>query len=155
MEAPPRISQLRAATVSRLRSSYILRGLAQCVEELVCNSLDAGASSVNVSVDVVGLTISVEDDGSGISPVDMKAIGQRYSTSKLFSLQELESGPTTLGFRGEALASLAGAFSSGIIVQLFAHCLCSLNLGCSALIQTCLSSRSHRDPQASSTRTTR
>lgn len=113
MEGPPPsatrgITRLASSTVSKIRSAYIVRGLAQCVEELCCNALDAGAASISIFVDVAGFSVAVEDDGVGISPADMKLLGQRYSTSKLSSVQELEAGPKTLGFRGEALASLAG-----------------------------------------------
>lgn len=117
MEGPPNpagIARLEPTTVSRLRSSSIVRGLAQCVEELVCNSLDAGASSVSVSIDIAqgSISASVEDDGCGVRPADMRILGQRHATSKLSSLQELEAGPVTLGFKGEALASLAGGLDA-------------------------------------------
>lgn len=102
-----RITHLPESLIGHLRSSSILSDLAQAVEELICNSLDAGARKVCASVDLDSFYIKVEDDGVGISRDDLTLIGERHATSKLHDLVDLESGIATLGFRGEALSSLS------------------------------------------------
>ncbi|CAI5496672.1 unnamed protein product, partial [Closterium sp. Naga37s-1] len=63
---------------------------------------------VSVTVDSSAATIRVDDDGCGISRDDLVLLGELQATSKLQSITELEAGPTTLGFRGEALFSIMG-----------------------------------------------
>ncbi len=103
------LARLPENCVSRLRSNTIVGSLAQAAEELVCNCLDAGASQIHVTLDVLGCALCVEDDGRGVCTSDLGALATRHATSKLTSLAQLEAGVDTLGFRGEALASLAGA----------------------------------------------
>ena len=107
MSGAPRLVVLPPSTVSRLRSDTIVPSLAQAAEELVANALDAGATAIAVSLHVQRLALSVADNGSGLRQYDLQLACQRHCTSKLSSLTELEDGPATLGFRGEALASLA------------------------------------------------
>ncbi|KAJ3528608.1 hypothetical protein NM688_g7975 [Phlebia brevispora] len=102
------LHHLPLSTQSRLRSSQILTSLPQVVSELVQNSLDAGASRVEVGVDCEEWLCWVQDDGRGMSKsdlTDLVSVG-RYSTSKAYSPASLEE-VTTFGFRGEALASIA------------------------------------------------
>ncbi|KAL2634380.1 hypothetical protein R1flu_005859 [Riccia fluitans] len=101
------INQLSNAVVSRLRSGTIISDIAQIAEELVCNSIDAGATQIQTEVDVEACSLKVEDDGCGISRNDLTLVGERHATSKLHDLEELEGGVKTLGFRGEALSSLS------------------------------------------------
>lgn len=73
------------------------------------NSLDASATDIRVEV-TLGcgqLAVNVRDDGTGIPGSDFASVGERYHTSKLCTASELERGVASLGFRGEALASVA------------------------------------------------
>lgn len=105
--APPPLARLPDATASRLRTTFIVGSLAQAVEELVHNAVDAGSRSVAVVIDAAAGAASCADDGCGVPLPQLRLLGQRHHTSKLRSLGELEAGVPTLGFRGEALASLA------------------------------------------------
>jgi DNA mismatch repair protein MutL len=107
---PPRaLARLPATTASRLRTAFIIGSLAQAVEELVHNALDAGASAVAVTLDADACAARCVDDGRGVRAADLPLLARRHHTSKLTSLAQLQQGVPTLGFRGEALASIAGA----------------------------------------------
>lgn len=105
------IRALPAPTVRALSSSLTLTDPVAAVKELVDNALDAGATSVDV--DVAANTIdyvSVRDNGRSVPPTgdDRALLGRRHCTSKLGDGDESRDvGGRTLGFRGEALASLA------------------------------------------------
>ncbi|KAK6182873.1 hypothetical protein SNE40_010459 [Patella caerulea] len=90
---------------SRLRSDIAITSVAQCVEELVLNSLDAGAVCIAIRVDMTCYTVQIVDNGVGISKDDLKLVGRRYSTSKCHKLEDLDN-LEYFGYRGEALASL-------------------------------------------------
>ncbi|XP_055004132.1 DNA mismatch repair protein Mlh3 isoform X2 [Boleophthalmus pectinirostris] len=89
----------------KLRSGIALPSLQQCVEELLVNSIDAGANCVGVRVDMDAFKIQVIDNGRGMSREDIGCVGNRYFTSKCYSLDDLED-LRCYGFRGEALASI-------------------------------------------------
>ena len=89
----------------RLRSEVTITSVSQCVEELVCNSIDAKSTCVSVTFDPIALKILVEDNGKGMRGVDMSQLGRRHHTSKCHSLADL-SRAKTLGFRGEAFSSI-------------------------------------------------
>jgi DNA mismatch repair protein MutL len=77
------------------------------IKELIENALDAGASRIDVTIMDGGKTrCSVNDDGSGIIPGDVSRAIERYATSKIETIDDIER-ITTYGFRGEALASIA------------------------------------------------
>ncbi|CAL9686597.1 unnamed protein product [Knipowitschia caucasica] len=89
----------------KLRSGVALPSLQQCVEELVVNSIDAGATCIGVRMDMDAFKIQVIDNGKGISAEDIQCVGKRYFTSKCNSLEDLED-LRFYGFRGEAVASM-------------------------------------------------
>ncbi|XP_040916657.1 DNA mismatch repair protein Mlh3 isoform X2 [Toxotes jaculatrix] len=89
----------------KLRSGVAIPSLQQCVEELILNSIDAGATCVGVRMDMEAFKVQVIDNGAGLSAEDMECVGNRYYTSKCSSLEDLDN-LRWYGFRGEALASL-------------------------------------------------
>ncbi|CAG7556883.1 unnamed protein product [Fusarium equiseti] len=101
------ISQLPPSTAHRLRSSHQLPDAHSFVKELVDNSIDAGATSIEITISPNTVDkIQVRDNGCGIQVEDFQYLGRRSHTSKLRHFDELhQNGGKTLGFRGEALAS--------------------------------------------------
>ncbi|WP_121822912.1 DNA mismatch repair endonuclease MutL [Halostella salina] len=105
------IRELDESTVQRIAAGEVVERPASAVKELVENSLDADASRVDVEVERGGIDgIVVSDDGVGMSEADVRAAVREHTTSKIDGLDDLESGLTTLGFRGEALHTI-GAVS--------------------------------------------
>lgn len=99
------IKRLPKEVEGKLRSGVAVPSLQQCVEELVLNSIDAGATCVGVRVDMDSLKLQVLDNGNGMSAEDMGFVGTRYYTSKCSCVEDLEN-LRWYGFRGEALASI-------------------------------------------------
>uniref|UniRef100_A0A8D2LLU1 MutL homolog 3 n=1 Tax=Varanus komodoensis TaxID=61221 RepID=A0A8D2LLU1_VARKO len=93
-----------------LRSGVAINSIGQCVEEIILNSIDAKATCVAVRVDLETFKVQVVDNGCGIGKEDLNKVGNRYFTSKICSLEDLEN-LKFYGFRGEALASIASMAS--------------------------------------------
>jgi DNA mismatch repair protein MutL len=102
-----RIRVLDAATVNRIAAGEVIERPASVVKELLENSLDAGAAAVHVRVSRAGKEmIEVADDGCGMAEGDLALAFLQHATSKLGSIDDLDR-IRTMGFRGEALASIA------------------------------------------------
>lgn len=101
------VTRLDEATVARIAAGEVATRPAAVVRELIENALDAGAGVVRVAVSGAGLEeIRVTDDGRGMGREDAALAVERHTTSKIGTPEDLERA-ATLGFRGEALPSIA------------------------------------------------
>ena len=102
-----KISRLSPELASQIAAGEVVERPASAVKELVENALDAGARRITVVIEFGGKKlIRVEDDGEGMTAADAVLALERHATSKLGRLEDL-STISTLGFRGEALPSIA------------------------------------------------
>jgi len=102
-----KIIQLEETLVSKIAAGEVVERPASVVKEIIENSIDAGAKKISIEVKDGGKKyIRVSDDGCGMSPEDAKLSIERHSTSKIRNVDDLFA-IRTLGFRGEALPSIA------------------------------------------------
>lgn len=103
----PKIRRLDPQTINHIAAGEVIERPASVSKELIDNALDAGASIIHIVIEQGGIRfLSCTDDGFGMSPEDARMALESHATSKLNTIHDLTS-LSTLGFRGEALPSIA------------------------------------------------
>ncbi|MHC1576529.1 MAG: DNA mismatch repair endonuclease MutL, partial [Methanosarcinaceae archaeon] len=113
-----RIHMLSEATINKIAAGEVIERPASVVKELIDNCLDSGATDIRVEIGGSGLElVAVIDNGSGMSRDNVKVAFMRHSTSKIKDASDLET-VISLGFRGEALSSIAAVAKVELISRL-------------------------------------
>src|SRR5262245_57727032 len=103
-----RIQQLPMSVITKIAAGEVIERPASVVKELLENSVDSGSTRIDIDIEEGGAElIRVVDDGCGIAADDLALAFSNHATSKLSSADDLFR-VHTLGFRGEALASIGG-----------------------------------------------
>ncbi|MCY3638258.1 MAG: DNA mismatch repair endonuclease MutL, partial [Chloroflexi bacterium] len=111
------IRQLPDKVSSMIAAGEVIERPASVVKELVENALDAGSTEISVEISGGGVEqIRVADNGHGIPHDEVELAFQRFATSKLTGASDLEAIPT-LGFRGEALPSIASVARISVVTR--------------------------------------
>ena len=112
-----RIQVLDPATINKIAAGEVIERPVSIVKELVENSIDAGATAITVEVRDGGISyLRVSDNGTGMAADDVRNAFLRHATSKIRTAEDLES-VISLGFRGEALASIAAVARVELITK--------------------------------------
>jgi DNA mismatch repair protein MutL len=111
------IKLLSDSVANQIAAGEVVQRPSSVVKELVENSLDAGATSIDIIIKDAGRTlIQVVDNGMGMSPTDARMSFERHATSKISKAEDLFA-ITTMGFRGEALASIAAVAEVELVTR--------------------------------------
>lgn len=111
------ISVLDKNTIDKIAAGEVIERPSSIVKELVENAIDAGSNAVTVEIKDGGTTlVRITDNGEGIAPSEVKKAFMRHATSKITKAEDL-FGITSLGFRGEALSSIAAVSQVELITK--------------------------------------
>ncbi|MFR8048081.1 DNA mismatch repair endonuclease MutL [Fusicatenibacter sp.] len=112
------ISVLDKNTIDKIAAGEVIERPSSIVKELVENAIDAGSNAVTVEIKDGGTTlVRITDNGEGIAPSEVKKAFMRHATSKITKAEDL-FGITSLGFRGEALSSIAAVCQVELITKM-------------------------------------
>ena len=125
-----KVKLLDRHTAELIAAGEVVERPASVVKELVENSVDAGAKNIRIEIENGGVSlIRITDDGDGIPPEDVPVAFLRHATSKISTSEDLEA-IASLGFRGEALASIAAVSRVEMVT-----CVGGDNIGCRYVIE--------------------
>lgn len=113
-----KINLLDLETTNKIAAGEVIERPFSVVKELVENSIDAGAKNITIEIEDGGQKlIKIIDDGEGIYPIDIKNAFLPHATSKINSIEDIYK-ISTMGFRGEALASISSVSKLNLKVEL-------------------------------------